>query len=188
MLNRRKSLSDEEIRSAGFRAQQAFMASPEFSVARVLALYSPIHGEVDTSEVLRTALKEGKIVLYPVVCGDGLRFIRVTDPDGLRKGAFGIPEPCLSGEAFPLDRTDVFVIPGVAFDLSGRRIGYGKGFYDRALHQFEGRGRLIGFCYDFQVVEEIAGEPHDVAIDVIVTDRRVIRPHGYHKSEEVQEN
>lgn len=185
MLELRKSFSVEEARSAALRVQQAFLASPEFSQARVLALYAPIHGEVDTSEVLRAALDTQKIVLFPAVCGDALRFIRVTDPDALRKGTFGIPEPCVTGEAVAPNRVDAVVLPGVAFDLSGRRIGYGKGFYDRAFHHLEGQGRLIGFCYDFQVLEEIAGESHDVAIDVIVTDSRVIRPRGYHRSEEV---
>jgi 5-formyltetrahydrofolate cyclo-ligase len=67
------------------------------------------------------------------------------------------------------------VVPGVAFDRSGRRIGYGKGYYDKTLHVLEGSGRLVAFCYDFQLFEEIVGEPHDVTMDIIVTETTVVR-------------
>lgn len=130
----------------------------------------------------------GKEVFLPAVCGEELRFIRVASERDFKKGTFGILEPCLTGEALPSDLADIIVLPGVAFDLSGRRIGYGKGFYDRALHRLEGMGRLVGFCYDFQLVDEIAGEPHDVAVDMVITDRRMIRPSVSNRSEEVQEN
>jgi 5-formyltetrahydrofolate cyclo-ligase len=70
---------------------------------------------------------------------------------------------------------DLIVVPGIAFDVMGRRIGYGKGYYDRALHDLEGEGKLVGFCYDFQLVDEIIGEPHDVTMDMIITDKRVVR-------------
>lgn len=188
MLARRKSLTPEEARTASLRVQQAFVASPEFARARMIALYAPIHGEIDTGEVMRAALAAGKRVLFPAVCGEALRFYCVTGQDELRRGAFGVYEPCSSQQAIPPDAADVIVMPGVAFDLSGRRIGYGKGFYDRAVHHLEGQGRLVGFCHDFQLVEEIAGEPHDVAIDLIFTDQRIVRPGGYYRSGEVQGN
>ena len=72
--------------------------------------------------------------------------------------------------------TAFIVIPGIAFDMTGKRIGYGKGYYDRTLHHLEGEGKLVGFCYDFQLVDAIAGEPHDVLMDLLITDKRVIRP------------
>ena len=164
------------------------MATPEFDSARRIILYSPIHGEVDTREVMETSWAGGKDVYLPAVCGAELRFTRVTAEDNCRRGAFGILEPCPTGDVLLPELADVIVVPGVAFDLSGRRIGYGKGFYDRALHRLEGQGRFVGFCYDFQLVDEIAGEPHDVAVDVIITDRRMIRPSVTNRSEEVQGN
>ena len=188
MLARRKSLTADEVHAASLRVQQAFVASPEFARAEVIALYSPIHGEVDTGEVMRTALAAGKKVLFPAVCGEDLRFYRVAGQGELRKGAFGIHEPCSAQQAIHPDAADIIVLPGVAFDLFGRRIGYGKGFYDRAVHHLEGQGRLVGFCHDFQLVAEIAGEPHDVAIDLIFTDQRIVRPGGYYRSGEVQGN
>ncbi|ANA40737.1 MULTISPECIES: 5-formyltetrahydrofolate cyclo-ligase [Geobacter] len=178
MLALRRSLAPAEARRASEAIQRSFADSDGFRKSRVVALYAPIRGEVDTGDVLRLALDQGKTVLLPVVCGDELRFIEVTDPAGLRPGSYAIPEPCLTGTAVAPDRADIIVVPGVAFDLAGRRIGYGKGFYDRALHHLEGTGRLVGFCYDFQLVDEIRGEPHDVALDLIVTEKRIIRPLG----------
>lgn len=179
MLERRRGLTAEERASAGHAIQQAFMAMPAFSDARIIALYSPIHGEVDTGEVMKAALMNGKVVLFPVVCGEHLRFVRICDPSDLRRGAFGIGEPLVTGEAYAADDAELIVIPGVAFDLAGRRIGYGKGYFDRALHHLEGSGRLVGFCYDFQLVDEIEAEPHDVAVDVVITEKRFLDLRGY---------
>jgi 5-formyltetrahydrofolate cyclo-ligase len=75
-----------------------------------------------------------------------------------------------------LDEADVVVLPGIAFDLKGHRIGYGKGYYDKTLHRLEGQGRLVGLCYDFQLVEMITGEPHDVKMDLIISEKRIVRP------------
>jgi 5-formyltetrahydrofolate cyclo-ligase len=175
MLARRRALADTETRPAGLLAQQALIATREFAEARVIGLYAPVHNEVETAEVMWAALASAKIVLFPVVCPEGLEFRQIDDPDMLRKGAFSIPEPDVACPIHSPGEADIIVIPGVAFDLSGRRIGYGKGYYDRALHQLEGKGRLVGLCYDFQIVGEIPGEPHDVRMDMIITERRVIR-------------
>ena len=120
------------------------------------------------------ALAAGKKLILPVVHGQGLLFREITGVHDLAEGAFGIAEP-VSGcpERLP-EKADCIVVPGVAFDRSGRRIGYGKGFYDRTLHRLEGMGRLVGFCFDFQLVEELKGEPHDVALDLIITERQTL--------------
>jgi len=179
MLARRRSLSAEERRAASLWAQQSLLATPEYGMAQTVALYAAIHGEVETSLLFERALEDRKEVLFPAVCGEDLHFIRVTTSEGLQRGEFGIPEPCLTGERVPPEQADIILVPGVAFDLLGYRIGYGKGFYDRALHHVERQGKLVGFCYDFQLVEKLVGEPHDVVLDLIVTDQRVVRPHGY---------
>jgi 5-formyltetrahydrofolate cyclo-ligase len=156
--------------------QQALIETGEFAEARIVALYAPIHNEVETAQVLHAALASAKVVLFPAVCPGGLEFRRILNPAAMRRGHFGIPEPDAACPVHSPEEADLIVVPGVAFDLSGRRIGYGKGYYDNALHRLERKGRLVGFCYDFQLVEEIAGEPHDVRMDLIITERRVIRP------------
>ncbi|HTY21468.1 MAG TPA: 5-formyltetrahydrofolate cyclo-ligase [Geobacteraceae bacterium] len=175
MLARRKGLTLAEARSASLQVQNTFISTGEFARARVVAIYAPIHNEVDTSEVMYATLASSKVLLLPAVDHDGMVLRRVSGPDDLRKGAFGIPEPTPGCPLHPPEEADLIVVPGIAFDTGGNRIGYGKGYYDRALHQLEGRGRLVGFCYDFQLVERIAGEPHDVLMDMIISERRVIR-------------
>ncbi len=176
ILARRMHLYPVDARASGLVIQKAFIASEEFRRARTVGLYAPIQNEVDTAEVLAEALACSRTVLYPAVCGEKLEFRRVSDPGRLRKGAFGIPEPDASCVVDDPCKADIIIIPGIVFDLTGKRIGYGKGYYDRTIHHLEGQGKLVGFCYDFQLVEAIAGEPHDVTMDLIITDKRVIRP------------
>jgi 5-formyltetrahydrofolate cyclo-ligase len=175
MLARRKGLSPAESRSASLRVQIAFIATTEFAGAGTIALYAPIHNEVDTSQVMLEALKSSKVLLFPSVSGNGLEFRSVSGPGDLREGAFGILEPTPECPLHSPEEADLIVVPGIAFDTEGRRIGYGKGYYDKALHRLEGKGRIVGFCYDFQLVDRISGESHDVLMDMIITERRVIR-------------
>jgi 5-formyltetrahydrofolate cyclo-ligase len=176
MLAKRRVLSAAEASEFGQVIQRSFIASAEFGRADMVGLYAPIHNEVDTSEVLKVLLASRRAALYPAVTGDVMEFRRVLDAGMLRRGTFGIPEPDASCEVIDPDLADLIVVPGIAFDTAGKRIGYGKGFYDRALHHLEGKGKLVGFCYDCQVVEAIAGEPHDVTMDLLITEKRVIRP------------
>ena len=176
ILAKRRELAASEVKAASLAIQQVFIDSPEFARAELIVLYAPVHNEVDTALVFDRALGAKKKILYPVVAREGLLFRRVSAPDQLQKGTFGIMEPVASCEAHDPFEADLIVLPGVAFDEKGRRIGYGKGYYDKALHPMEGRGKLIGFCYDFQVVDTIAGEPHDVKMDKLITEKRVVCP------------
>jgi len=176
MLARRRDISAEEARKSGLVIQQSFLASSEFVNSDVVGLYAPVHKEVDTSKVLTALLASSRAALYPCVNGDVLEFRRVVSPDRMRTGPFGILEPDSSCEIIDPDRADLIVVPGIAFDVTGKRIGYGRGYYDRALHHLEGSGKLVGFCYECQLVEAIAGEPHDVTMDLLITEKRVIRP------------
>jgi len=172
-LAKRAELTPQQVSSQSSLLQRRFLALPEFQRASLLALYAPIRHEVETAAVAGVALAAGKSLLYPAVVGNDLQFRRVAGLGELTRGRFGIPEP--AGEVCDPGQADLIVVPGVAFDLCGRRIGYGKGFYDRTLHRLERTGRLVGFCYEFQLVEEIVGEPHDVTMDLIVTESRVVR-------------
>jgi len=176
LLEQRRNMTVDAWKAASLIAQQMLIDSLEFVRARVLALYAPIQNELDTSLVMETALVAGKIVLYPAVAGDGLLFRRVAGKGDLQPGQFGVLEPGSATTIHPPTQADLIIIPGIAFDTAGNRIGYGKGYYDKALHQLEGKGRLTGFCHDFQLVDEIVGEPHDVKMDRIITERRVIGP------------
>jgi 5-formyltetrahydrofolate cyclo-ligase len=139
-------------------------------------LYSPAHNETDTAIILTAAFEDNKRVLFPAVCGQNMVLRLVKKPDDLQEGAFGILEPKPSGVDHNVAIVDLVVVPGIAFDLTGHRIGYGKGYYDRFL-QHPGRTTLlVGFCHDFQMVyNPLPADVHDVPMDVIVTDKRIIR-------------
>jgi 5-formyltetrahydrofolate cyclo-ligase len=176
MLAHRRSLSENESRSASLSIQRSFLDMEEYRHARGIILYASIHGEVDTEGIVHAALESGKKVAFPAVVHHGLVFREVTEISSMNRGKFGIMEPCQTGRNFELDEADIVVLPGIAFDMKGHRIGYGKGYYDKTLHRLEGQGRLVGLCYDFQLVEMIAGEPHDVKMDVIISEKRIVRP------------
>jgi 5-formyltetrahydrofolate cyclo-ligase len=176
MLAHRKSLTPEEFRSASLRIQKSFLETVNYSRACSIIVYSPIHQEVDTELIVRSALESGKRVAFPVVVGHELVFREVQDISSLQRGAFGILEPCPTGKVVVPEDSDILILPGIAFDLNGHRIGYGKGYYDKTLHRIEGHGKIVGLCYDFQLVDEILGEAHDVKMDLIITDKRIICP------------
>jgi 5-formyltetrahydrofolate cyclo-ligase len=179
MLARRRQLPVEICRERSRRIQKRLLALPEFREAQRLALYSPVRNEVATEEILRAAREAGKAAAFPRVIGQHLEFVLVTDASELEPGGFGIPEPRGSA-VVPLGSLDLLVIPGVAFDLAGHRLGYGKGFYDRVLHDPEERGTLVGLCYEMQLIDSLPAGVHDVRMDLLVTENRVLRfgPHA----------
>jgi 5-formyltetrahydrofolate cyclo-ligase len=172
-LAKRRELAPEQAAEKSLALQKRCLALPEFQRADTVALYAAVQREVDTAFLAAAALDAGKRVLFPAVIGDDLEFRQVRSLADLVPGRFKIPEPV--GEPCRIVEADLIVVPGVAFDCCGRRIGYGKGYYDRSLHLLEGSGKLVGFCYDFQLVEEIVGESHDVTMDLVVTELRVVR-------------
>ncbi len=157
-------------------AQERLMALEAFSGAASIALYAPIRNEVDTALIFDEARRDGKRVLYPRVCNEEMRFHEVAHADGLEQGAFGILEPCRTGEGLPPDAADLIVVPGVAFDLSGHRVGFGKGYYDRFLATLHRPVTLVGLCHDFQLLERVPSEGHDIRMQYIVTEQRVVVP------------
>jgi len=176
MLAQRRALSSAQAVALGTAAQSQLVQLPVFHVAKSVALYAAIHGEVGTDLLCKQALAHGKVVLFPAVVGHALQFRQLGALHEMIPGRFGILEPAPGAQLWDAMDIDLIVVPGVAFDRHGRRIGYGKGFYDRTLHVLEGSGRLFGLCYDFQLLEEITAIPHDVRMDGVVTEHRVICP------------
>lgn len=175
-LKRRSALSPLLRTAAEAAIQNAFIALPEYCAAASLALYSPVRGEVATDRVVADALSSGKKVYLPAVTAEGIVFRRFAADNRLDSGSFGILEPSVDAEVAEAENIDLIVVPGVVFSVAGDRIGYGKGYYDKALHKLETKGRLMAFCFECQLVEAITGEPHDVTMDKIITERRVVTP------------
>ena len=139
---------------------------PEFRSARTVAVFAALPDEPATDEVLARWASTRRVVL-PRVEGDAMRFYACR-PDALVFGAFGILEP--QGERpCPAGEIDLVVCPGVAFTADGRRLGRGRGYYDRYLGDPAFRGFRVGVCYAHQLVDDLPVEPHDVRMDRVIT-------------------
>ena len=139
---------------------------PEFRAARTVAVFAALPDEPATDEVLARWASTRRVVL-PRVEGDAMRFYACR-PDALVFGAFGILEP--QGERpCPAGEIDLVVWPGVAFTADGRRLGRGRGYYDRYLGDPAFRGFRVGVCYAHQLVDDLPVEPHDVRMDRVIT-------------------
>lgn len=177
MLARRRALGHDEWQAASQLAQQNLLSLEAFFRADCIALYASAHNEIGTTMIFEAAFAAGKRVLYPAVCGHVMVLRQVDGLAGLSQGRFGILEPCSTGMDHSADEADLIIIPGVAFDLSGHRIGYGKGFYDRFLQHPGRTAHLVGLCHDFQLIDgAIPADQHDIRMDIVVTEKRIICP------------
>jgi len=174
LLKQRQSLSVQDCRKLSLRAQENVSRTDEFAAARRVALYSPIRNEVCTAELFAAARQAAKQVVYPRMRDQHLAFLLVTSSDELVPGAMGVLEP-VGGVEYGLHEIDLMVLPGVAFDHHGHRLGYGRGFYDRVLGGPGQRPCLLGLGYEQQVVECLPRDPHDVQVDLLVTELQVRR-------------
>ena len=142
---------------------------PMLADASVVVAYYSLPDEVDTHNMINQLVAEGKTVYLPkVISGEDMVLCRYTGAESLREGAFGIMEP-VGPEISADEAVDVVLVPGMAFDAEGNRLGRGKGYYDRFLKSLNNpRPRLIGVCFDFQKVDVVPTEPTDVKVDVVV--------------------
>lgn len=150
------------------------LMTPEYRKCGALLLYVSKPREVSTIGLIQAAWANGKTVAVPRTDGDNLRFYRITGWADLEPGAFGISEPISSCIEYIPCETDLCVIPGLGFDVSGYRIGYGKGYYDRWLAHYPGKS--AGLCPIASLVLRLPAEPTDQQVQMIVTEQYVRRP------------
>lgn len=178
MLARRASLAPPDRSRASARIDETLARLPELSGARTILGYAAFGTEVNLDTYLAARIGEGRGVFLPWVEHDRLRIARVTDLDTeLATGFAGLrePRPDVRRAARP-DRLDAVVLPGLAFDRRGARLGYGGGYFDRLLAEVGDSTIVVGVAYDAQFVDELPSEPHDRPMDVVVTNARVVRP------------
>jgi 5-formyltetrahydrofolate cyclo-ligase len=147
---------------------------PAVREARILALYAPLGTEVDSGEIARRAAERGARVAYPrTVAGDRqLRFARA-EAAALVRGPLGALEPLPGAPDVALEEIDCVVMPGVAFSEDGLRLGRGGGYYDATLKRMP-RAFRVAVAFDAQLVPSLPREPHDVPLDAVVTETRVL--------------
>ncbi|HEY3853844.1 MAG TPA: 5-formyltetrahydrofolate cyclo-ligase [Verrucomicrobiae bacterium] len=168
-----KSQTEAESKRASAEAIQRLQGQAVWKKATSVLFYSPIAGEIDLSPLIELALKSGKKVTLPRYASESgtYEIVRVNDiKRDCLPGKFGISEPGPHCEAWLLNALDLALVPGLGFDLAGRRLGRGKGFYDRLLSRIS--GAKCGVALDQQILTEIPAEDHDVRMDFILTPTR----------------
>jgi 5-formyltetrahydrofolate cyclo-ligase len=172
---KRKSMDARAI-AAKSEAIVAFLESlPVFRGAQLPLVYIAMPSEVQTLGLVEDRLARGASVAVPRVVGERIEVRELKSVDHLAPGEWGILEPDASVSSLArLDRIDVVLVPGVAFDPAGHRLGFGKAYYDRLLASLVPKAKLIALAFEVQLTPEVPTEPHDVAMDLIVTERRII--------------
>jgi 5-formyltetrahydrofolate cyclo-ligase len=174
VLARRARLTPDERAAHAIALVDNVLALEEVAQARAVLAFVAISTEVPTDALLRAVLDSGKTLLLPYVSDEGaMQAAAVASMEELEPGYRGIPEPSTKAP-LSISEADAIVLPGVAFDERGGRLGYGGGFYDRFLDSAAGASR-IGICFDVQMVEEVPMVEHDHRVDIVVTEARTIR-------------
>lgn len=178
---RLSQITVDQRRTHSAAAVDLLLSRPEWRQAERILAFLPLKDELDLSPALAAALRSGKTVALPrfepaVGQYSAAILTYTSDPSDpfatLSTGAFGIREPASFAPTLPLNQLDFILVPGVAFDASGRRIGRGKGFYDRLLAETNSNCLKCGVAVDDQLIEGIPVEPHDIAMNVILTPGR----------------
>ena len=163
---RKRAMTEEEIVSRSEKLGVLFSQSEAYKAAKTIYGYLPYNQEVRTVPMLEQALKDGKRVAVPKVYGDEMKFLYLDDLTQVEKGYAGIPEPIADGPVAD-DVTALVLMPGLAFDPAGHRIGYGGGFYDKFLAA-EPNHPTLALCYEFQMLPELHTEEHDIPVDTVL--------------------
>ena len=162
----KRAMTEAEIVAASERLGQLFLNCSQYKEAKTIYGYLPYNQEVRTVPMLEQALREGKRVAVPKVYGDEMKFIYLDDLSKVEKGYSGIPEPVEDGPVAD-DATALVLMPGLAFDPQGHRIGYGGGFYDKFLSA-EPSHPTLALCYDFQMLPYLETEEFDMPVDCVL--------------------
>ncbi|MGH3442884.1 MAG: 5-formyltetrahydrofolate cyclo-ligase [Nitriliruptorales bacterium] len=171
MRRLRTAIPGGERTSAAAAVCRSLLELPQLHDATAIALYAPLPEELDVVPALLALSEDGVAVLLPRVADDDLELVPFTSTSALAPGYRGVREPTGTPAG---DRLDAVVVPGLAFDRSGRRLGQGGGHYDRLLARLGSGPVRIGVGFDFQVVAEVPAVAHDERVDLIVTERRTI--------------
>jgi len=178
MVRLREAESEESIQGKSREITRKLLKLAEFKACRNILFFLSLPGEVQTDEMIQKALDLGKKVYVPLVDAKRRR-LKVSEISSLdiefEEKRFGIREPGLSHiKVVSPEALDFVLVPGVAFDKKGGRIGYGAGYYDKFLKEVSGQAVPVGVAYDFQVLDSIPQTQFDVPVQMILTEKKSI--------------
>ena len=164
--SQKRAMTPEQIETASRILAEKFYATSYYRDAETIYGYLPYNQEVRTVPILQQALLDGKKVAVPKVYDDTMRFIYLEDLSAVAPSNMGIPEP-IADEPVASDETSLVLMPGLAFDPKGNRMGYGGGFYDKFLAD-QPNHPTVALCYAFQMVDEIPTDEYDIPVNCVL--------------------
>ncbi|MFM9001749.1 MAG: 5-formyltetrahydrofolate cyclo-ligase [Opitutia bacterium] len=176
MSSRAAALTRRELRAGGDAAAALVAALPEWKQARTVCLYASFGNEPVTDGLLELALAQGRRLLLPRMAPDRSASVRAVDSlTALKVSRLGIREPGDDAEPAEASEADLILVPGLAFDRRGHRLGRGAGFYDLLLRRLPRRTFLLGHAHAFQLAGQVPTEEHDVRVRAVATPQEVVR-------------
>ncbi|MCR5430932.1 MAG: 5-formyltetrahydrofolate cyclo-ligase [Lachnospiraceae bacterium] len=174
ILKLRSSLTPLDVMRCSRAVIDKVIESEEYKSSKTIYTYFETENEISTHGLMRRAWKDGKKVAVPLCIGNRMEFIRINGLDSVMPGFKGIYEP-FEGEVLEEDEV-LMIMPGLAFDRSFNRIGYGGGYYDRYISEHpEVKFTLMALCYDFQILDEkLDVFLHDIPVDMIITPKNIM--------------
>ena len=165
----RDRLPQPERTAAATRVEEALLRLPEVASAATVAMFDAFGAEIPTSRMVSRLLDDGKRVLLPFLDEDGMEMAEIGAEEGLVPTAYGPREPASRTAVDPTE-VDVIVVPAIAFDRRGHRLGYGGGHYDRYLRRLRPDAKRIGIAFEVQVVDDVPAGDADERVHLIVTE------------------
>lgn len=173
MLIKRKQIDPKRKTQWDEKIYNAIIQDRDYINSETVFLFHSFNYEIETRKLIEHALNASKRVYIPRVEGPVMRIYQIRDLSNLVKNSMGILEPGDLSKPFDEERIDFILMPGLAFDKKGGRIGYGGGFYDRFLMSLESLDDIskVAIAYDFQVIDYVPMSKHDIPVDRIITER-----------------
>jgi 5-formyltetrahydrofolate cyclo-ligase len=177
VLRQRDALRTLERAESSAAISERLLGEAAYRRAKTVAIFVTFRSEVDTLPIIRDILRKGKIAAVPrTKAGGEMEFHRITDPvEDLAPGAHGIREPRAGLQRVRPEEIDLMLAPGTVFDERGHRIGHGGGFFDRYLPRLNVNVPVIALGFELQMVETVPSEAFDREVDMIITEKRVIK-------------
>ncbi len=175
---KRNSLSIKYREKSSILIAEKFLHSGYYINSKNIFIYHPVRSEVNTTIIIREALKNKKNIILPRVYNNKLELYFVTDlSTQLKNGAYNIMEPVTDlCKPAKISDIDVVVVPGVSFDKKFNRLGYGGGYYDKILSCIPIKIKKIALCFDIQIIDALPASEHDIKVDTIITETKIYQP------------
>ncbi|MFA7637558.1 MAG: 5-formyltetrahydrofolate cyclo-ligase [Monoglobales bacterium] len=174
LIEKRAQMSEAEVHEKSSAAADVFLSSGIYKNSDCIMIYMQLGNETDTSEIMKAAFRDGKKLVLPVTDPKGFEItpVLIAEDTTFAQGTFSVTEPVGAKKANISD-IDVVIVPGLSFDKKGNRLGFGKGCYDKFL--INANALKVGYCYDFQVLDEIPADEHDIKMDYLITEKGLVK-------------